>query len=152
MKAASQVGMEVVWLRDLVTELGAVQDCIRVMEDNSGCVHLAHGQKDTSRSGHFKRTQTYVEDLVSSGFIWLDRVETDFNPADIFTKAVEPAKKFGDLRDVIMGIQPQLHLSATVKQLLRGEVPSNANVLIAEVRQVVSGAGVTDSVPEVGDL
>ena len=49
MKAAALVGMEIVWLRDLVTEFGVLQGCIRVMEDNSGCVALAHGQKDTSK-------------------------------------------------------------------------------------------------------
>ena len=49
MKAAALVGMELVWLRDLVCELGVEQGCVRVMEDNAGCVALAHGQKDTSK-------------------------------------------------------------------------------------------------------
>ena len=52
MKAAAYCGCEVSWLRDLVTELGVRQGCVRVLEDNSGVVWLAHGQKDTARSGH----------------------------------------------------------------------------------------------------
>jgi hypothetical protein len=140
MKAACYGSMEVVWLRDLVTELGARQGCVRIMEDNSGVVHLSHGQKDTARSGHFRRPQVYVENLVGGGFIWLDRTETDFNPADIFTKGVEPAKKFGYLRDVIMGINPELYLSPAVKSLLRGENPENMNVLLEEMRQVQAAA------------
>ena len=99
-------------------------------------VYLTHGQKDTSRSGHFRRPQVYVENLVGEGFVWLDRTETDFNPADIFTKGVEPAKKFGYLRDVIMGIQPDLYLSASVKEILAGNGPGHTNVLLEEMRQV----------------
>ena len=102
--------------QNLVTELGAPQGCVRILEDNQGVVQLTHGQKDTSRSGHFRRPQVYVEDLVGQGFIWLDRTETDFNPADIFTKQVEPAKKFGYLRDVIMGIQPDMYLRERERQ------------------------------------
>jgi hypothetical protein len=138
MKAAAAGCMEVVWLRDLVTELGAVQGCIRILEDNQGVVYLTHGQKDTSRSGHFRRPQVFVENLVGAGFMWLDRTETDFNPADIFTKGVEPSTKFGYLRDVIMGIQPDMYLSSSVKELLNGQLPSNTNVLLKEMRQVQS--------------
>ena len=140
MKAAARCSVEIVWLRDLVTELGAKQGCVRVLEDNQGVVQLTHGQKDTSRSGHFRRPQVYVEDLVGQGFIWLDRTETDFNPSDIFTKQVEPAKKFGYLRDVIMGIQPDMYLSASVKDMLSGREPRAANVLLQEMRQLQDAA------------
>jgi hypothetical protein len=140
MKAAAYGSLEVVWLRDLVTELGARQGCIRMLEDNSGVVYLSHGQKDTARSGHFRRPQVYVENLVCQGFVWLDRTETDFNPADIFTKGVEPAGKFGYLRDVVMGIKPDLYLSSAVKQLLSGKTPENMNVLLEEMRRVQEAA------------
>ena len=140
MKAAAAGSMEVVWLRDLVTELGVAQGCIRIFEDNQGVVQLTHGQKDTARSGHFRRPQVYVENLVSNGFIWLDRTETDFNPADLFTKQVEPAKKFGYFRDVIMGIQPDMYMSKSVKEMLGGLEPSATNVLLKEMRQVQEAA------------
>jgi hypothetical protein len=140
MKAAAAGSIEVVWLRDLVTELGAVQGCVRMLEDNQGTVQLVHGQKDTARSGHFRRPQVYVEDLVGQGFIWLDRTDTHFNPADLFTKQVEPAKKFGYFRDVIMGIQPDLYISTSVKEMLDGREPSASNVLLKEVRQLQAAA------------
>ena len=138
--AAAAGAMEVVWLRDLVTELGAAQGCVRIFEDNQGAVQLVHGAKDTARSGHFRRPQVYVEDLVGQGFIWLDRTETDFNPADLFTKQVEPAKKFGYFRDVIMGIQPDLYMSASVKEMMDGYEPSETNVLLKEMRQLQAAA------------
>ena len=137
MKAAALVGMELVWLRDLVCELGVEQGCVRVMEDNAGCVALAHGQKDTAKSNHFKRTQAYVECLVGRGVMWLDDVPGMYNPADIFTKGPSsslPVKRFGELRDVVMGRYPFLFESSGAAEYLR-QGQQSANALLTQVRQ-----------------
>jgi len=131
-KAATLVAQDVAWLRDLTSELGVPQGCVRVMEDNSGCVALAHGQKDTALSAHYKRAQTYVQGEVERGSIWLDDVEGIHNPSDIFTKSVEPANQFAYLRDVIMGIRPELYLSKGVKELLRDGETNEANKLLSQ--------------------
>jgi len=141
MKAAALAGMELVWLRDLVSELGVVQGCVRVMEDNAGCVALAHGQKDTARSNHFKRTQAYVEGLVGRGVMWLDDVPGFHNPADIFTKGPSgslPVHRFKKLRDMVMGVVPEMYVSAGMKKLMRG-VDTGANVLLGQVRDIQRG-------------
>ena len=117
-KAAVVVSMEVAWMRDLCSELGCPQECVRVMEDNSGCVALVHGEKDTARSSHYRRAVAQVGGEVARGSMWLDDVEGIHNPADIFTKSVEPSAQFGYLRDVIMGINPILYLSQGVQELL----------------------------------
>ena len=137
MKAAALVGMELVWLRDLVCELGVEQGCVRVMEDNAGCVALAHGQKDTAKSNHFKRTQAYVECLVGRGVMWLDDVPGMYNPADIFTKGPSsslPVKRFGELRDVVMGRYPFLFESSGAAEYLK-QGRQSANELLTQVRQ-----------------
>ena len=136
MKAAGLMAMEVTWLRDLVSELGVIQGCVRVMEDNTGCVYLAHGMKDTAKSNHFKRSQGYVEDTISRGVMWLDDVAGTENPADIFTKAVEPSRQFIKLRDIAMGVVPELHLSRGVTEMLGGVAvdAAGANGLVANVR------------------
>ena len=132
MKAAALVGMELVWLRDLVSELGVTQGCVRVMEDNAGCVALASGQKDTAKSNHFKRTTKYVECLVNRGVIWLDDVPGRYNPADIFTKGPSsslPVCRYEELRDIVMGRVPRLHLSdGAAKLLAAGKGGANALV------------------------
>ena len=135
MKAAALVGMELVWLRDLVCELGVEQGCVRVMEDNAGCVALAHGQKDTAKSNHFKRTQAYVECLAGRGVMWLDDVPGMHNPADIFTKgpsASLPVHRFKALRDVVMGLQPELYLG-------KDAGGRSSNVLCQQVRDWQAG-------------
>ena len=137
MKAAALVGMELVWLRDLVGELGVVQGCVRVMEDNAGCVALAHGQKDTARSNHFKRTQAYVEGLVGRGVMWLDDVPGFHNPADIFTKGASaslPVHRFKKLRDMVMGVTPGMYVSAGMKRMMRG-VHTGTSLLLEQVRE-----------------
>ena len=137
MKAAALVGMELVWLRDLVTEFGITQGCVRVMEDNSGCVALAHGQKDTAKSNHFKRTQAYVEGLVGRGVMWLDDVPGAYNPADIFTKAPSSSlsgQKFCELRDKVMGRNPSMYVSSGVAEKLMQNT-AGANELLARMRR-----------------
>ena len=129
MKAAALVGMELVWLKDLVCEFGVEQGCVRVMEDNAGCVALAHGQKDTAKSNHFKRTQAYVEGLVGRGVMWLDDVPGFHNPADIFTKGPSsslPVHRFQALRDIVMGRRPELYVAVAR--------PKSMNLLLDQVR------------------
>ena len=142
MKSAGLAAMEITWLRDLVSELGVRQGCVRVMEDNTGCVYLAHGMKDTAKSNHFKRSQAYVEDTVARGVMWLDDVAGAENPADIFTKSVEPSKQFEKLRDVTMGVMPELHLSRGVQEILGGVLGHEAgtNSLITNVRDWLAGS------------
>ena len=129
--------MELVWLRDLLAEFGCRQGSVRVMEDNAGCVALAHGQKDTAKSNHFKRTQAYVEGVVGSGVMWLDDVPGEHNPADIFTKVVEPSRQFRKLRDIVMGADPNLHVSKGVMDVMVKGVDDveNANALLSQVRE-----------------
>ena len=130
--AANLCSMENAWLRDLCAELGSPQGCIRIMEDNSGCVALAHGQKDTARSSHYRRALAQVVGEVARGSMWLDDVEGIHNPADIFTKSVEPSAHFGYLRDVVMGINPTLYLSVGVKELLSTGDTDQGNKLLTQ--------------------
>ena len=109
------------------------------MEDNAGCVALAHGQKDTAKSNHFKRTQAYVEGLASRGILWLDDVPGKYNPADLFTKSVEPAHHFCTLRDVLMGVVPELHMSRGFQDLLNNRDDPNANALLRATRDWQAG-------------
>ena len=111
------------------------------MEDNTGCVFLAHGMKDTARSNHFKRSQAYVEDAVARGVMWLDDVAGAENPADIFTKAVTPSRQFMKLRDITMGVTPELHLSRGVQEMLVGaqHAGAGANSLLTNVRGWLAG-------------
>ena len=138
MKAASTVGMELAFLRDLALEMtGEDQGCVRVFEDNSGCTSVAHGLKDTAKTGHFRRTCSQVEQYCVDGHMWLDWVPGSENPADIFTKAVKPSEQFRKLRDVIMGITPVVYLSKSVLDMLRTNGASGHADANRSVRRVM---------------
>ena len=64
------------------------------------------------------------------------------NPADIFTKSVEPSKQFEKLRDVTMGVMPELHLSRGVQEILGGVLGHEAgtNSLLTNVRDWLAGS------------
>ena len=79
---------------------------------------IAHGQKETAKSANFERPQTHVEDKVKAGEVWVDKVPTDVNIADIFTKSVEPGHKFIGLRDIAVGKAPYLYVSPEVERIL----------------------------------
>ena len=138
MKAAGQAALELQWMRDLLTELGKPQGCVRVMEDNAGCCAVAHGQKDTTRTQHIRRVCRYVEDACGRGVIWLDDVPGVENWADIFTKSVAPIEQFEKLRDIVMGTKPDRYVSPTMGDIIRKR-ECEANKLLTDALQWLDG-------------
>ena len=53
--------------------------------------------------------------------VWLDKIPTDYNIADIGTKQVSPLAKFEKLRDIASGKAPHLYLGQKVKDILNGK-------------------------------
>ena len=134
MKAADLVGMELLLLRDLMGEFGWRQGCVRVMEDNAGCVQVAHGQRDSPKTQHFRRCQMSVEEMCNQGKIWLDDVPGDENWSDIFTKSMKDSRGFRKLREVIMGVTPVVYISRGVDSMMRTNgVNPDANKLLRDV-------------------
>ena len=117
--AAAQCIMELRSLIDLATELGAPQDTIRVMEDNAPAIYLSAGGKDTQKSQPFKRLQFFVENEIDNGLAWLNKVPSEHNIADIFTKSMHSAQAFNRLVGVFNGENPELYLGTQIEQLLR---------------------------------
>ena len=133
MIAADLCGMEVTFLRDLMGEFGWRQGCVRVMEDNAGCVQVAHGQRDSPKTQGFRRTQVSVEEYCNRGVMWLDDVPGEQNWSDIFTKSMKDSVGFRRLRDVVMGVTPEVYISRGVSAMMRTGVNPGANKLLRDV-------------------
>ena len=88
---------ELQWASDMMAELGYEQRT-RLMGDNQSANLQATGDYKSSKSDHYWRIQFYVEDNVRNGLIWIDKVATDDNLADMGTKQVAPIKKFNAMR------------------------------------------------------
>lgn len=68
-----------------------------MMEDNQGCIALAHNPVHHSRSKHIDLRAHFIREKVSQGVVDLRYVPTDRQLADILTKPLGPVK-FAQLR------------------------------------------------------
>jgi hypothetical protein len=119
--ALASAVQELVWASDFMAEIGFEQATIRVLEDNQSTVLQASGDYKSGKSDHYRRVQFYIEDNIRRGLIWVDKVPTDHNIADIGTKQVEPIAKFERLRDIASGKIPSVYLGPKVRDILDGK-------------------------------
>eukprot|EP00961_Rhodomonas_salina_P130451 1756199-Rhodomonas_salina.1 len=85
--AASQCGVEVVYLLALLKGLGVEQKgATRVWEDNTACIMMSENPVNRERSRHIDTRIYFIRDLVSDGVMKLVKVPGVDNVAD--TKSV----------------------------------------------------------------
>jgi hypothetical protein len=87
--AASSCAVELVHFRTLLTEMGLPQAPTRLYVDNSGAVELARDRKSCHRSRHVDRRYFKVRELVHSGQILVEHIDTKENSADLLTKPLK---------------------------------------------------------------
>ena len=119
MQALAQLTQYIQFCTDLGSELGYHTGCVRVLEDNSSvCLH-AGGDHQAMKSGHYRRDQAYVDEVVNAGKIFVDKVESKFNTADLGTNAVKPIELFEFLRDKMTGYDTAEYISPRVEMALK---------------------------------
>ena len=112
---------ELQWAVDFMAEMGYEQGTVRVLGDNQSANLQSSGDYKSSKSDHYRRVQFYVEDNVRQGIIWIDKVRTEDNIADIGTKQVAPISQFKKLRDIAHGTTLTLVSSKLVEDILSGK-------------------------------
>ena len=112
---------EVMWASDYMKEMGFEQGSVRLMGDNQSANLQATGDYKSSKSDHYRKVQFYVEDNLRQGLIWIDKVKTEMNIADIGTKQVKPVEQFNKLKNIMMGVTPSLVETELVSKILSGE-------------------------------
>jgi len=112
---------ELVWACDHMAEMGFEQTIVRVLEDNQSAILQATGDYKSGKSDHYRKVQFYIEDNIRKGLLWVDKVPTDDNIADLGTKQVAPIAKFERLRDNASGKSPDLYMGQKVKDILNGK-------------------------------
>nr|GEV65967.1 retrovirus-related Pol polyprotein from transposon TNT 1-94 [Tanacetum cinerariifolium] len=93
--AASEAGMEVVWIRKFISGLGIVpkiNEPIRMFCDNSAALHFANEPGVQKGARHFHRKYHYVRECIKLGEIKFLKVHTYDNLADPLTKALSNKK------------------------------------------------------------
>ncbi|GKE91459.1 hypothetical protein Tco_1572554, partial [Tanacetum coccineum] len=93
--AASEAGMEVVWIRKFISGFGIVptiNEPIKMFYDNSAALHFANEPRVQRGTRHYHRKYHYVRECIKLGEIKFLKVHTYDNLADPFTKALSNKK------------------------------------------------------------
>ncbi|KAE8680841.1 pentatricopeptide repeat-containing protein [Hibiscus syriacus] len=90
--AAAEAAKEALWLTGLVKELGVQQGGVQLLCDNQSAIHLAKNQVYRARTKHIDVRFHKIRELVASGEVLFQKVHTDENAADMFTKPVTTDK------------------------------------------------------------
>jgi len=87
--AASQSAKEAIWLRQLMADVGCVQDeATTIMCDNQGCIALAKNPKHHSRTKHIDVQHHFIREKIEDEIIDLRYCPTEHMVADVLTKAL----------------------------------------------------------------
>ena len=76
---------------------------VDLFTDNTAAIDIIKAHGVTARTKHFERWISYVRDLYQRHIIKLNHLATDDMPADIFTKALGPAK-FKQFRATLLNV------------------------------------------------
>jgi hypothetical protein len=90
--AVTEASKELLWLKRLVCELGFKQDKYVLFCDNQSAIHLSKNASFHSRSKHIEVRYHWIQNMLSSKQLQLEKVHTDDNGADMLTKVVTRAK------------------------------------------------------------
>ncbi|KAE8731151.1 hypothetical protein F3Y22_tig00002840pilonHSYRG00482 [Hibiscus syriacus] len=89
---AAEAAKEALLLTGLVKELGVQQGGVQLLCDNQSAIHLAKNQGYRARTKHIDVRFYKIRKLVGSGEVLFQKVHTDENAADMFTKPVTTDK------------------------------------------------------------
>nr|GEZ18304.1 hypothetical protein [Tanacetum cinerariifolium] len=89
--AAFDASKEAVWVRKFISGLSVVptiEEPISMYCDNTGAIAIANESGITKGARHFRAKVHYLREVIEFGDIKLEKVHTDDNLADPFTKAL----------------------------------------------------------------
>ena len=101
---------QVVWLRQLIMELGLidwVNEPTRILADNKQANNLASEDVVTAGNMYFRTGYHYNKEAVEDGFVRVDYVTTHDNVADATTKALAGVKVKA-FQPILHGLKPPL--------------------------------------------
>jgi hypothetical protein len=110
----SELGKEVIWLCNFLTELGVKYNTPKIFCDSSSAINWAEDPIEHQRTKHVEAQYYYIRDLVAAQKVQLYKVPTENNISDPFTKNVN-TEIFTKLRPFIMGwvqVKPEIILQS----------------------------------------
>lgn len=84
--ALSDCSRQVVWVRNLLEEIGYKLEAIPIAGDNQGSIFMASNPVTSKHSKHIDIRYHYIREVVERGLVDVLFVDGANNPADLFTK------------------------------------------------------------------
>jgi len=95
---------EAIWLKGMIGELRITQECVKIHCDSQSNIHLANHQVYHARTKHIDIRFHFVRDMIESKEIVVEKVASEENPADVFTKSL-PRSRFKHCLDLIKFVE-----------------------------------------------
>ncbi|GKD72697.1 hypothetical protein Tco_1330979 [Tanacetum coccineum] len=95
--AAFDASKEAVWIRKFISGLGVVptiEEPINMYYDNTGAITIAKDHGVIKGARHFRAKVNYLRETIEMDDVRIEKVDTDDNLADPFTKALAFPKHF----------------------------------------------------------
>ena len=100
--AVGAVTQEVIWMRNLLDEMGFPQKNATVVHcDNEPAIRIASDDVHHARTKHINIRHHFVRDHISDGVVALKWVRSALQQADILTKALGPKQFAKNARDLL---------------------------------------------------
>ncbi|XXG79495.1 hypothetical protein AAC387_Pa09g0546 [Persea americana] len=90
--AATEASKEMIWLQELMEELGKKQESSRLYSDSKSAIHLAKNSAFHPKTKHIWIRYHFIRWLLEEKVLKLEKILSSKNPADMFTKVVTTEK------------------------------------------------------------
>ncbi|KAL5549510.1 hypothetical protein UlMin_004741 [Ulmus minor] len=91
--ATTEAMKEAIWLKGLLKELKLLKGEVNVYSDSQSSIFLCKNPVFHDRTKHIDVKYHFIRDVVSQGIINLQKIPSEFNPADMGTKVL-PVSRF----------------------------------------------------------
>ncbi|GJR06739.1 hypothetical protein Tco_0529723 [Tanacetum coccineum] len=140
---ARKACQQALWMKQALIDYGIRLDDVLIMCDNKGAINLSKNPVQHSRTKHIEIRHYFLRDNVQKGNISIEKVASEDNIADIFTK---PLKREVFIGKGIRVYKFNLVYVASIKWVV--ELPINARLLF----NTRSETYVLASVKEIDDI
>lgn len=83
---------DAIWLKGMIGELGITQEYVKIHCDSQSAIHLANHQVYHERTKHIDIRLHFIRDMIESKEIVVEKMASEENPADVFTKLKKHAR------------------------------------------------------------
>ncbi|CAH9139773.1 unnamed protein product [Cuscuta epithymum] len=98
--AATEAFKEAIWLRGLLHEINFLDKNVVIFSDSQSAIQLCKNPVFHDRTKHIDVKFHYIRDIVEKGIIKLEKIPSEFNPADMGTKCL-PVEKFVSCQKIL---------------------------------------------------